>query len=85
MVMVYLPTSTIKHDHKIVGVYYTLDLPRIPQDAGAWQISEGLYRASRSPENVYIYIFMGILGSPPKATPPNKSGLIKGLLTIGFP
>ena len=27
----------------------------------------------------------GILAAPPKATPPKKQGLIKGLLTIGFP
>ena len=30
---------------------------------------------------------MGILATPPKATPPPPeiAGLIKGLLTIGFP
>ncbi len=28
---------------------------------------------------------MGILATPPKATPPQNQGLIKGLLPIGFP
>ena len=30
-------------------------------------------------------IVMGILATPPKATPTKKWGLIEGLLTIGFP
>ena len=33
------------------------------------------------------HLFKGILAAPPKATPPPQeiAGLIKGLLTIGFP
>ena len=33
----------------------------------------------------FQHIVMGILATPPKATPPKKEGLLKGLLTIGFP